>query len=106
VHCELNAQGIGDIPLDRLLAVGIRPSLSGDTETKCSGDMFTQMRHAFAYYRSWMGGNHSRTKNAPATLTMRDVLEFATMAGARALGMEHKIGSLSPGKQADIVMIR
>ncbi|VVE38113.1 amidohydrolase family protein [Pandoraea fibrosis] len=106
VHCELNAQGIGDIPFDRLLAVGIRPSLSGDTETKCSGDMFTQMRHAFAYYRSWMGGNHSRVHNAPATLSMRDVLEFATMAGARANGLDHKVGSLTPGKQADIIMIR
>lgn len=106
VHCELNAQGIGDIPFDRLLAVGIRPSLSGDTETKCSGDMFTQMRHAFAYYRSWMGGNHSRIQNAPATISMRDVLEFATVAGARANGLEHKIGSLTPGKQADIVLIR
>jgi 5-methylthioadenosine/S-adenosylhomocysteine deaminase len=106
VHCEMNAQGIGDIPFDRLLAVGIRPSLSGDTETKCSGDMFTQMRHAFAYYRSWMGGQHSRVPNAPATLTLRNVLEFATAAGARANGLDRKIGSLTPGKQADIVMIR
>lgn len=106
VHCELNAQGIGDIPLDRLLAAGVRPSLSGDTETKCSGDMFTQMRHAFAYYRSWMGGGHSRVPNAPATLTLREVLEFATVAGARANGLHHKVGSLTPGKQADIVMIR
>lgn len=105
VHCELNAQGIGDIPLDRLLAAGIRPSLSGDTETKCSGDMFTQMRHAFAHYRSWMGGNHSHARNAPATISLRDVLEFATIAGARANGLEHKVGSLTPGKQADIIMI-
>lgn len=106
VHCEMNAQGIGDIPFDRLLAVGIRPSLSGDTETKCSGDMFTQMRHAFAYYRSWMGGRHSRVPNAPETITLRDVLEFATVAGARANGLENRVGSLTPGKQADIVMIR
>lgn len=106
VHCELNAQGIGDIPFDRLLAAGIRPSLSGDTETKCAGDMFTQMRHAFAYYRSWMGGGHSRAKGAPETMTMRDVLEFATLAGAKATGLDSKIGSLTPGKQADIVMIR
>lgn len=106
VHCELNAQGIGDIPFDRLLAAGIRPSLSGDTETKCAGDMFTQMRHAFAYYRSWMGGGHSHVKSAPATLSMRDVLEFATLAGARATGLAHKVGSLTPGKQADIVMLR
>ncbi|CAN7793511.1 amidohydrolase family protein [Caballeronia sp. LjRoot34] len=106
VHCELNAQGIGDIPFDRLLAAGIKPSLSGDTETKCSGDMFTQMRHAFAYYRSWMGGNHSHIKHAPATLSLRDVLEFATVSGARANGLAHKVGSLTPGKQADIILIR
>lgn len=106
VHCEMNAQGIGDIPFDRLLAVGIKPSLSGDTETKCSGDMFTQMRHAFAYYRSWMGGNHSCIEHAPHTLSLRDVLEFATVAGAHANGLAHKVGSLTPGKQADIVMIR
>jgi cytosine/adenosine deaminase-related metal-dependent hydrolase len=106
VHCELNAQGIGDIPFDRLLAAGIKPSLSGDTETKCAGDMFTQMRHAFAYYRSWMGGNHSRVKQAPTTLSLRDVLEFATVAGAHATGLGPKVGSLTPGKQADITLIR
>ncbi|ELW9527370.1 amidohydrolase family protein [Burkholderia cenocepacia] len=106
VHCEMNAQGIGDIPFDRLLAAGIRPSLSGDTETKCSGDMFTQMRQAFAYYRSWMGGGHSRVPNAPSTLALRDVLEFATIAGARANGLDSKVGSLTPGKQADVIMIR
>jgi cytosine/adenosine deaminase-related metal-dependent hydrolase len=106
VHCEMNSQGIGDMPFDRLLSVGIRPSLSGDTETKCSGDMLTQMRHAFAHYRSWMGGGHSRVDNAPATLTLRDVLEFGTLAGAHATGMAHKIGSLSPGKQADLLLVR
>lgn len=106
VHCELNSQGIGDLPLDRMLAAGIRPSLSGDTETKCAGDLFTQMRHAFAYYRSWMGGKHSRAAQAPPTLTLRDVLEFATIAGARATGLADRTGSLTPGKQADIVMIR
>ena len=37
---------------------------------------------------------------------MRDVLEFATVHGARAVGMEHKIGSITPGKAADLVGIR
>ena len=106
VHCEMNAQGIGDIPFDRMLAVGIRPSLSGDTETKCAGDMFTQMRHAFSYYRSWMGGNHSTVPNAPASITLREVLEFGTMAGAHATGLAHKVGSLTPGKQADLMLVR
>ncbi|MBL0423343.1 amidohydrolase family protein [Ramlibacter sp. AW1] len=106
VHCEMNAQGIGDIPFDRLLAVGIRPSLSGDTETKCSGDMFTQMRHAFAYYRSWMGGGHSTATHAPPTMSLRDALEFATVAGARANGLDRQVGSLTPGKQADLMLLR
>lgn len=106
VQTELNASGIGDVPLDRLLAAGIRPSLSGDTETKCTGDMFTQMRHLLGYYRSWMGGGHSRSASAPKTLSTHDVLEFATISGAEALGMSHRIGSLTPGKQADIMLVR
>lgn len=105
VHCELNSQGIGDIPLDRMLARGLRPSLSGDTETKCTADMFTQMRMLYAYYRSWRGGGHS-TVPVPPNLTLRDVLEFATIEGARAVGLDDRIGSLTPGKQADVVLIR
>jgi len=105
VHCELNSQGIGDIPLDRLLARGIRPSLSGDTETKCSGDMFTQMRMLYGYHRSWVGGGHSRATGVPP-LRIRDVLEFATIRGAEAVGFADRVGSLTPGKQADIVLIR
>ena len=105
VHCEMNSQGIGDIPLDRLFAVGIRPSLSGDTETKCAGDMFTQMRMLFGYYRSWVGGGHARVE-APVPLKLRDVFEFATIHGARAAGLSDRIGSITPGKQADLVFVR
>ena len=105
VHCELNSTGMGDIPLDRILTEGLRPSLSGDTETKCSGDLFTQMRLLLAYYRSWTGGGHSRVPDPPP-LSVRDVLEFATLAGARAAGLDTRTGSLSPGKQADLILIR
>jgi 5-methylthioadenosine/S-adenosylhomocysteine deaminase len=104
-HCEMNSAGIGDIPLDKLLDIGLRPSLSGDTETKCTGDMFTQMKMVFAAYRSWTGGGHSSVAR-PVPLRMRDVLEFATVQGARAVGMESRIGSLTPGKQADLVCVR
>ncbi len=104
-HCEMNSAGVGDIPLDKLLHYGIRPSLSGDTETKCTGDMFTQMKMIFGSYRSFTGGGHSTVPD-PVPLKMRDVLEFATIQGARAVGMESRIGSLTPGKQADLVCIR
>ncbi|NYD53875.1 amidohydrolase family protein [Microbacterium pseudoresistens] len=105
VHCELNSQGIGDVPLDRLLAHGVRPSLSGDNETKCAGDMFTQMRSLFAYYRSWVGGRHSSIAD-PHPLTLQDMLEFATIEGARAVGLQDSIGSITPGKQADLICLR
>lgn len=106
VNVEMNAQGIGDIPLDSMLAANVRPSLSGDTEACGCGDMFTQMRSLLGYYRSWMGGGHSRVADAPSTITTRDVLEFATLEGARANALSHKIGSISRKKSADIIMIR
>jgi 5-methylthioadenosine/S-adenosylhomocysteine deaminase len=106
VNVEMNATGLGDVPIDRLLAVGLRPSLSGDTETLGSADMFTQMRTALSYYRSYVGGGHSRAANAPETLTTDDVLEFATVQGSRANGLSHKVGTIAPGKSADIIMIR
>ena len=39
-------------------------------------------------------------------LSCRDVLEFATIEGARACGLDHKVGTLTPGKRADVILVR
>jgi cytosine/adenosine deaminase-related metal-dependent hydrolase len=44
--------------------------------------------------------------NVPPLLTCREVLGFATLAGARFAGLDGKVGTLAPGKDADIVMLR
>jgi cytosine/adenosine deaminase-related metal-dependent hydrolase len=45
-------------------------------------------------------------KNPPKFLTSREVLEFATVEGARANGLERKVGTLTAGKEADIILLR
>ncbi|MFD5163151.1 amidohydrolase family protein [Streptomyces hawaiiensis] len=89
------AMGIGLPPFAAAAEAGLRPSLGVDAEVTVAADMFGQMRSAFQI---------SRYASAP--YAVRDILEFATINGARTLGMADRIGSLTPGKQADLVLLR
>ena len=94
-------------PIQQALDLGIRPSLSSDVETTMAADMFTQMRSVFILQRALINERSIKgEKDLPPLLTTRDVVEFATLQGARVNGMEAKVGSLTPGKEADIVMLR
>jgi 5-methylthioadenosine/S-adenosylhomocysteine deaminase len=99
--------GHGMPPTQKFLDRGLRPSLSVDVETNVPNDMFTQMRsvislqHALLFDKKLSGAD-----NVPTPLTTRDLLEFATIEGARANALESKTGSLTPGKEADIIMLR
>ena len=100
--------GHGYPPTGRLLAAGIRPSLSIDVCTGIGGDMFTAMRTTLAMQRAL---DNDRVISAGGTpkrleLTARDVLEFATIQGARTLGLADRTGSLTPGKAADLLLLR
>ena len=85
---------------------GIRPSLSSDVDVTFAQDPFTVMRSTLALQRLLVQQRAQREeKGLPALLTARDVLEFATIEGARAAGLADRIGSLKPGKDADIVVL-
>jgi 5-methylthioadenosine/S-adenosylhomocysteine deaminase len=97
--------GHGPPPTGKMLARGVRPSLSVDVVSSVPGEMFTQMRTALAYDRILEFTESPDIAFAPK-LTHTDVLEFATIDGARSIGLEEKVGSLTPGKQADIVLLQ
>lgn len=92
--------GHGMPPVQKFLDRGLAPSLSVDVETNVPSDMFNQMRSVLGLQRSLAGAN------GHDPVSMRDVLEWATIEGAKANGLEDKVGTLTPGKQADIVMLR
>jgi 5-methylthioadenosine/S-adenosylhomocysteine deaminase len=96
--------GHGPPPTGRLLQRGVRPTLSVDVVSSVPGEMFTQMRTALVAERI---GAFTDTPDLAfdPTLSHRDVLEFATIDGARACALGDKVGSLTPGKQADIVLL-
>ena len=100
--------GHGWPPIARLVRAGIRPNIGVDTCIAVGGDQFTAMRFALAVPRAFANGSQLQREENPweLELSVRDALAMATIDGARALGMEHRTGSLAPGKQADIVMVR
>ena len=94
-------------PVDESLAAGIRPGLSVDVEVALASDMFTQMRtlHAIQRMRAVHDAYGSDREPRPRIST-RDVLDFATLQGARTNGLDGVTGSLTPGKQADLLLVR
>lgn len=91
--------------VDEALAAGVRPGLSIDVEVALASDMFTQMRTLHAIQRMRAVNAAYGTDAVPDRITTRDVLEFATLAGARTNGLDAITGSLTPGKQADLLVI-
>ncbi|WBB95198.1 amidohydrolase family protein [Solwaraspora sp. WMMA2080] len=93
--------------IDEALAVGVRPGLSIDVEVALASDMFTQMRalHAIQRMRA-VHAAYGTDHPVGQRITTRDVLDFATAQGARTNGLGDVTGSISPGKQADLLVVR
>jgi cytosine/adenosine deaminase-related metal-dependent hydrolase len=102
-------QGHGHSITGRLRDAGHAPSLGIDLESIISGDMFSAVRMALASQRALdNAGSRKAHGQLPSTSTVScdDALGWITIHGARALGLEDRVGSLTPGKQADAVLIR
>jgi cytosine/adenosine deaminase-related metal-dependent hydrolase len=99
--------GHGTPAIQEALDNGVRPSLSSDHAVTISSDFFTLMRSTLVTQRYFvLQRGRNGEQNLPPLLTCREVLEFATVEGARCANLDGKIGTLMPGKEADIVMLR
>jgi cytosine/adenosine deaminase-related metal-dependent hydrolase len=87
--------GFGSPMTGRALGAGLRPTLSIDNVPSVGGDMFSTMRTAYAVQRGLDGG-----------LRSRDLLEFATVDAAQSCGLGARTGSITPGKDADLILLR
>jgi 5-methylthioadenosine/S-adenosylhomocysteine deaminase len=96
-RCEAKL-GMGVAPIEKFLRAGIRVGLGTDSPAASNSmDVFEEMRIGLLVQRATLGAE--RFMNA------RQFVKMATLDAARALKMEHEIGSLEPGKQADIIAV-
>jgi 5-methylthioadenosine/S-adenosylhomocysteine deaminase len=108
IACPIEMEmGHGVPAIQQALDHGIRPSLSVDVETEMPGDFFTQMRSVFTLQRMQrLARERAGERTLPPLLTAREVVEFATIEGAKDNQLDKNVGTLTPGKEADIIMLR
>jgi cytosine/adenosine deaminase-related metal-dependent hydrolase len=102
--------GHGWAPAVKALEYDVPIGLSSDVATTASADQFTQMHAIFGSER---GRKHQEAwdsdldglEASPGLITSRQVLEWATLGGAKVAGIADRTGSITPGKKADIVVI-
>jgi 5-methylthioadenosine/S-adenosylhomocysteine deaminase len=99
--------GHGVPPFQQTLDRKIPLSLSNDVETEVPSEFFTQMRTAFLLQRMLIfQRERAGEANVPPLMTVKQAVEVATMGGAKVNHLERKVGSLTPGKEADVILLK
>jgi len=99
--------GVGTPPMQQLLDRSIRPGLGVGVEQSSPGDVFAQMRAAISVQHATLFDLKLAGKGGvPSLLNTREVIRYATVDGAKVAGLAEITGSLSPGKRADLVVLR
>ena len=94
-HCPRSNRElkVGKMPLRKFLDAGIPVGLGTDSLASSPNiNLWDEMRFAYQIHRR-------------SGITPEDIIRLATLGGAKALGMDHEIGSLEPGKKADIIAV-
>lgn len=90
--------GDGIAPVAAMLEAGVTVALGSDgAASNNAQDMFEVMKTAALFQRA--------QRQDPGAIRPRQALRMATINGARALGLDHLVGSLEPGKRADLIML-
>jgi 5-methylthioadenosine/S-adenosylhomocysteine deaminase len=101
------ANGRGSPPIQQLIDRDIRPGLGIDDDGVTPGDMFAQMRALISLQHGTVFDLKLAGKaGLPRLMSTRDVIRYATVDGARVAGWGGVTGSLEPGMQADVIMLR
>jgi 5-methylthioadenosine/S-adenosylhomocysteine deaminase len=101
------ATSVGLNALQDALDHGVRPGVSNDNPAAYGIDMFAEMQLLYFTQRSMAQlARLNGAVAAPAAVTARDLLEFATIRGAECCALERTCGTLTPGKDADVVIVR
>ena len=110
VTAEIELQMGYGAPLTGILHAHKAPfSIGTDVEPAVGSDLFTCMRLTLQHERNReITETLARTGSRPqhSSLTCRDALSWVTMGAAKIAGLDHKVGSITPGKQADMIMLR
>lgn len=99
--------GFGREPFRKARSLGLRPGLSMDTEISYRIDMFVEMQTLLLQQRGrTFEAIAANEPDIPEHLGLLEILESATMHGAENCALGHAVGSLVPGKQADVILVR